>query len=165
MNPHLTIYRPEDLLKIENPPEPLDPDLLLATGQLYKQGDAYTAMWGNRVMGCAGLVKKWQGTAIVWTWFDKELPKKFPVWMHRETARNLRLAVDMNQPIWRLESDVAVDNRTSRQWLESLGFVNEGVMRKYGYDGRDHWRYAWVDGYGEIGKPKRTLGQRLRKVA
>ena len=131
---------------------------------IYAHGDAVTFMQDKRVLGSIGLCVKWRGSGVVWTWLDKDLVTRFPVWLRRETINRLRTSVEM-RGLWRVESDAPTDAPASIEWLESLGFVNEGLMPRYGYDGRDHYRYAWVDGISQLGVTVRQKQMQQRRVA
>jgi RimJ/RimL family protein N-acetyltransferase len=44
----------------------------------------------------------------------------------------------------RIQASIAVTDKTAKRFAEWLGFQNEGVMKKYGPDGTDYYRYARV---------------------
>jgi hypothetical protein len=46
--------------------------------------------------------------------------------------------------VHRVEASTAVGWLPGRRWLEMLGFECEGVMRAYGPDRRDFFRFARV---------------------
>lgn len=154
MTPVTRLFAVEHLWQLQHPPSHVSDEMLRRVAQVYTTGDAVTFWERDRVLGSFGLVIKWPGSGIVWTWFDREFPRTYPIWLRRETLARLAASVDAHQ-LWRVEADAPCEAAVSQRWLKSLGFRSEGVMQRYGHDGRDHIRYAWVSGLGEIGKSER----------
>ena len=142
--PTIIRFEAEHLLAVNNPLRDVyGVRMILDQGRAYEVGLAYTVCLGERKLGCAGILVRWQGTGVVWTWLSEELFNRYKFWLHREIRTLLPQAVEF-YGLWRVESDAPINNQVSCKWLEAFGFKNEGVMRKYGYDGADHYRYAWV---------------------
>ena len=44
----------------------------------------------------------------------------------------------------RIQASISVKDAKAKRFAEWLGFENEGIMKKYGPDGSDYYRYARV---------------------
>lgn len=101
-------------------------------------GKSFTALDGDRVLGCAGIVPIWDGRAEAWAILARDLRREFLA-IHHATKRFLAVC-----GVRRIEAHVDADFGCAKQWIERLGFVNEGPLAKYTPDGRDCIRYAKV---------------------
>lgn len=106
--------------------------------ELLSSGLAYTGFDGTRVVGCAGIVTQFAGVGTLWAVLADDSRRHF-VAIHRTVERVLGMV-----RLRRLEASSEVDFAQGCRWLELLGFQSEGVMRSYGPDGKDHFRYAKV---------------------
>ena len=100
---------------------------------------SFTALEGDTVLACSGVVEIWKGRAIAWAVLSGDLKGKFlPI--HRAVQRFLDCA-----PFDRIEADVDIDFKEGHRWLQKLGFVMENPRaRKYRPDGGDSSIYARV---------------------
>lgn len=116
--------------------------LSVATGQylfaLKVGGLSATAMDGATVLACAGIVIEPFGSGTLWSFVSDEAGRHF-VRLDRCVRRMLSIP-----RLRRIDATTEVGFAQGCRWLEMLGFENEGVMRKYGPDGADHYRYARV---------------------
>lgn len=99
-------------------------------------GPAYTARTGERILGCAGIIDSGMGTGLLWALASKDSGAHF-VALIRAVRRLISL-----HPLRRLEATVELGFRPGCRALELLGFTCEGLMKKYGPDGKHHLRYA-----------------------
>lgn len=101
--------------------------------------EAYTAIEGDRVVGCAGVLELWKGRAAAWAFLAGDLGRKF-VPFHRAVKRFLAVA-----EYSRIEAEVALDFDEGHRWARILGFELENPrMRKYFPDGSDAALYVKV---------------------
>ena len=105
---------------------------------LSRMGPAYTALVDGRIMGCAGIIDSGFSSGLLWALVHKEARPHF-VPMFRAVERLVHLI-----PLRRIEATVEKGFRPGCRALELLGFTCEGLMKKYGPDGQDHYRYAHV---------------------
>lgn len=105
---------------------------------LERLGPAYSAIIDGRLMGSAGILDTGLGTGVLWALVHKDAGRHF-VPLFRAVQR-LKTLVRLR----RLEATVEVGFAPGCRALELLGFVQEGRMAKYGPDGADHIRYAYV---------------------
>lgn len=132
-------FRPMHLLAIEpqaaQPVGLLKPDVGLV---LQMMGEAWTALDGERPIACAGLLDQGEGRAAAWALFDC-LGLACMAAIHRRVMRALERA-----SYRRIETAVALDHPAGHRWAERLGFDEEGVMRRWFWNGADAVRYARV---------------------
>lgn len=102
-------------------------------------GPAYSAVDGDEVFACAGLIQQWQGRAIAWALISSEAGRHMLA-IHRAVWRALDL-----HPFRRVETAVASDFEEGHRWARMLGFEREGRMRAYTPDGQDCDLYARVN--------------------
>jgi len=101
-------------------------------------GPSYTALDGDKVVACIGMVNIWQGRAQVWALIAKDAGRKF-FYIHKMVERALRL-----HPCKRVETTVTSDFVEGHRWMTMLGFEREGCMRAYTPEGLDTDLYARV---------------------
>ncbi|KVE27256.1 GNAT family acetyltransferase [Burkholderia singularis] len=89
-------------------------------------------------LGCGGIVEIWENRAQAWTLISPELLLRFRL-AHR-MVRDV-----LNDAPWRrIEMDVDAEHCAGISWARRLGFIEEGVRRKYTVDGRDVILFARV---------------------
>ena len=101
-------------------------------------GKAFSALDGDTVLGCAGILPLWESRAEAWALFGGDLKRHF-VQIHRATLRFLDAC-----PIRRIEATCDAGFCDAKRWIELLGFAYEGPLRAYTPDGRDALRYARI---------------------
>lgn len=101
-------------------------------------GMAFTALDGDRVLACAGLMPLWEGRAEAWALMSHDLRSHF-LGIHYATKRFLN-ACGMR----RVEAAVDAQFGCAKEWIEALGFKFEGPLASYTPDGRDCLRFARV---------------------
>ena len=103
---------------------------------------AWTALDGDTVVVCAGIVEAWQGRGIAWALLSRHLsPISF-----RRIHRWVKRALDDAhvRGLWRIETTIDPDFDNAVRWAAALGFRYEGHMRMYGPDKRDHLLVARI---------------------
>lgn len=107
-------------------------------------GYSWTATVGTQILGAGGVVQIWEGVACCWL-LSTPLVEKYKLFLHR-TVRNVIIKATENLNLHRIETAILTDHQVSQQWAERLGFINEGLMRKFDSKGNDYYRYALVKG-------------------
>lgn len=105
---------------------------------LFHAGPAYSAVQGDAVFACGGLIPQWQGRAIAWALISAEAGPHFIT-----ITKAVRRALDLH-PFRRVETAVRHDFPQGHRWAAMLGFKPEGLMRSYTPDGHDCDLYAKV---------------------
>lgn len=103
---------------------------------------AYTAIAGSEIIACAGVVEVWSGVGEAWM-LVSDLVEKYPVFFHR-TVKDILNAIYKKYQFQRIQATVRADFEKGHRWIETLGFKCEGLMKRYGIDQADHYRYARI---------------------
>ena len=108
--------------------------------QCLHNSHAVSLYMDGKVEACLGLMMLWDGNADVWTVTSKKVQNS-PVAFHRTVLRLLNSYQD-GLKLRRISAGTPSNFVDGCKWLETLGFVKEGKMIKYGPDGQDWWLYA-----------------------
>lgn len=103
-------------------------------------GPCYTALDGERVVACAGIVNMWENRAHAWALIAHDAGRHFVA-----VVRAIQRFLDM-QDIRRIETTVDVGFEQGHRMIKMLGFTLETPepMRAYTPDGRDCYLYARI---------------------
>lgn len=101
-------------------------------------GKTFTAMDGERVLACAGIVPFWEGRAEAWALMGPDLRRDF-IHIHYAAKRFFNVC-----GFRRIEAAVDAEFGCAKAWMKALGFIYEGPLLKYTPDGRDCLRYARI---------------------
>jgi hypothetical protein len=117
---------------------------LTGTAQhLATSGPAFTIVAGDEIMACGGVVKFWEGVGEAWM-MGSPLIERYKISFAKRAARLLNwVANDLH--LVRLQTVVDAEHTVARTWVERMGFINEGTMKRY-LAGRDFIRYARLEG-------------------
>lgn len=108
-------------------------------GAILEQSHAFTALVGDTVIGCAGIIPAWRGRALAWSFLAWNIGPHF-LSVHRAVARHLD-----ESGYRRIEISVDCDFSEGHRWARLLGFEMEAErMRGYRPDGGDCALYARV---------------------
>jgi hypothetical protein len=102
----------------------------------------YAALLDNHVVAIGGISCLWEGVAEGW-FIIGNIGKLFPLAL----ARIVRLMVDRiikENNLFRLQVEKEEKNKKAVRFIKWLKFTEEGIMKKFGPDGVDYIRYAWV---------------------
>lgn len=105
---------------------------------LHRGGPAYSALVGDQVIACMGLIPAWEHRAMAWGLIAAEAGPHF-VRITKAVMRTMEL-----HPFRRIETSVRRDFQQGHRWVRLLGFEREGTMRCYSPDGGDYDLYARV---------------------
>ena len=95
---------------------------------------------GDDVLAVAGMIEVYTGHCIVWAVLSTRAARALTM-ITRAMA-----AVLADAPHHRIEMLVPNDFAAGHRWARMLGFVQEGVLRRYGPSAADHAAYARVRG-------------------
>lgn len=101
-------------------------------------GPALSAEEDGRILACAGVAFQGFGMGVLWAFVAKDAGRHM-VKLDRCVRRLLGLT-----DLKRIEAATEASFKQGCRWLELLGFEQEGLMRRYGPNGEDHYRYALI---------------------
>ena len=117
-------------------------DLLRRAALAAEAGPAWTALVGGEPAACAGVAPLWPGVAEAWSFAGAAIGRE-ALAFHRAVARGLADA-ERDLRLHRVQAACRADHVRGRRWLALLGFEEEGLMRRYGPEGRCFVRFARV---------------------
>lgn len=141
MTPTLVKFRAHHLLALRDDTSPVSTLNALARE---KAGIAYTALDGDRILGCAGVVAEGR-CGSVWSCLTDELKKTHPLWLHR-TVKSLIMPIIQTLDLVRVEAFVDPTVKMNCEWVKRLGFGKSELREKGGPDGADVLAYIWLKG-------------------
>lgn len=106
-------------------------------------GPCYSAWRDDHILCSAGVMFQWYGRGISWMHMGDGLTIKDKVFIHREVYAFLQRTQE-DPKYQRIETTVIADFGPGHHWARKLGFVPEGMMRRYDHLGNDHVLYARV---------------------
>jgi RimJ/RimL family protein N-acetyltransferase len=90
-------------------------------------------------IACAGFQECWEGRAIAWAILGETAGRHM-----RALTRAVRRALERH-PAERIEAQALVGFAPAMRWARLLGFVPEGVLRKF-HQGRDYQAFVFLKG-------------------
>lgn len=107
--------------------------------QFLAQGDAFTAVEGTDIVGCAGVFFLHSNYGQAWALLADGFCDKF-ISVHRAAKRYFD-----EHPASRIEAYVDIEFEPGHRWVKLLGFEVEAArVRKYRVDGGDSTLYARI---------------------
>jgi len=100
---------------------------------------SFTAIEGDKVYACGGLIEEWNGVARAWMLITGKMDGKFMA-VHSAVKKG----IISNTQFHRIEMSVIKGHTEGCRWADLLGFRCEGLALKYSPDGTDCYRYARV---------------------
>ena len=110
---------------------------------LQQPGWSFTLIEHGHIICCAGIVDMWPGVGEAWVIASNkihEYPRKFIRFAKTDVMQRV---IDENG-LWRVQAVCKSDWPVALKFARFMGFEVEGVMRKYGPEGMDYTRVAWV---------------------
>jgi hypothetical protein len=111
--------------------------------ELQQPGWSFTLIENGHIICCSGIVDMWPGVGEAWFLASSkihEYPRPFIRFAKTDVIQKV---VDEND-LWRVQAVCKADWPAAIKFARFLGFESEGVMRKYGPEGADYLRMAWV---------------------
>ena len=107
------------------------------------KGIAFTILADDDVVACGGILPLWNRVGEAWV-VTSPLVVNYPVLFAKTVYRKLLAIIEMLN-LERVQTTVDVGHEVSLNWVEWMGFEQEGLMKKY-IGGRDFYRYALIRG-------------------
>ena len=103
---------------------------------------AFTGLVNNKPIFAAGMKMIWGQVAEGWVIASSEM-WKYPLGVAKAIKKDFaRVAKENN--IVRVQTAIRKEFKEGQRFAEWLGLENEGLMRKFGFDGTDQYRYARI---------------------
>jgi len=116
------------------------------TAVIAEKGYTWSMVEADSVLAMAGIVPLWHGVGEAWSLMTPEAIIHIKE-LHDKAKKVLESF--FNQGWQRIQTTVRADFGQGKNWLEHLGFEDEGTMEKYGPDGKDYVRWARIKGRRE----------------
>jgi RimJ/RimL family protein N-acetyltransferase len=108
---------------------------------LAQAGRAYTWMAKGRIISCAGMTPLWKGVADFWSYFGVDTFSG----NRRVVLRAFRVYLEefhTEYRLHRLQAVIKADFPEGIKFAKFYGFENEGLLKNYGPDREDFYRFA-----------------------
>jgi RimJ/RimL family protein N-acetyltransferase len=109
---------------------------------LEQDGMAFTGLINDKIVAAAGMKRIWGSVAEGW-FLAKNDVWNYPITIAKAVKQNLDYLAKTNN-IKRLQTAVRTDFGIGIRFAKWLGFTNEGLMKHYGFDGADHYRFSRI---------------------
>ena len=103
---------------------------------------AFTGMINNQPIFAAGMKMVWGRVAEGWVIATNEIWKN-PLAVARAIKKDFA-RVAREHDIERVQTAIRKDFKQGQRFAEWRGLENEGLMKKFGFDGTDQYRYARI---------------------
>ena len=91
---------------------------------------------------CMGVISLWHGCGEAWMLGSTKM-SDHPVAIAR-AIKEVFLEYTLHKEFWRVQSNVRSDWPLAIKFIKFLGMQEEGLMKKFGPEGADYIRFAWV---------------------
>jgi len=121
-----------------------DSDLENRIGSLIGEATSlcYTFIKEDKAIAVLGGNLLWPGVMEVWT-VTTDLITEYPLEFHKK-VRDVISGLEKELEIKRFQATVRADFDMGKKWLHSLGFISEGLLKKYGPEGEDYFMFGRV---------------------
>jgi hypothetical protein len=109
---------------------------------LVEQNLAFTGLVNNNPIFAAGMKIIWGQVAEGWVIATNEM-WKYPIGVAKAIKKDFA-NVARQHNIKRVQTAIRKDFKQGLRFAEWLGLENEGLMKCYGFDGSDQYRYARI---------------------
>lgn len=119
-------------------------DLETVAAMIAATGHNYTGRIDGRIVGCGGILPLRPTVGELWLALSDRFRLGRPdrAWVSLARIVEDGLSSALRGPFHRLQVALEKEFRPGRAFARHLGFVEEGLMRKYGPTGADYIRYA-----------------------
>ena len=107
---------------------------------LEEQGLAFTGIVNNEPIFAAGMKPIWKGVAEGWVLATSKV-WNHPLLVAKAIKKDFEKVAKQHN-IRRVQTAVRSEFGIGIRFAKWLGLENEGLMKQYGFDGTDHYRFA-----------------------
>jgi RimJ/RimL family protein N-acetyltransferase len=127
-------YKPGDVFHVD----PMEKEYSLEDQDLFAIGGiSYTVLNDDKIIGVFGFARILDGCFHLWSILSEEI-RKFPIATYKITLAAISIQAR------RIQMTTAMSNTIATTFAYRMGFTLEGVLKKYGPDGKDHYLFAKV---------------------
>ena len=101
---------------------------------------SHTAVVTGDIVCCFGVIELWPGLGEAWM-LTSDKVKRYPISLTRGARRYFDAAARDLQ-LRRLQITTNVNDELAVRWANRLNFTQEGLLRRYGPDGSDHFMHS-----------------------
>ena len=105
-------------------------------------GMSFTGIVNNKPIAAGGVFPLWEGVAEGWVLATKEI-NNFPITFSKVIKQRCEMLLKNNN-FKRFQTSVKADCKVAIRFAKFLNLEEEGLMRNYGPDGSDFYRYARI---------------------
>jgi len=109
---------------------------------LEQENLAFTGMVNKKPIFAAGMKMIWGQVAEGWVIASSDM-WNHPLSVAKAIKKDFAKVAKKNN-IKRVQTAIRKDFTQGQRFAEWLGLENEGLMKHYGFDGTDHYRYARI---------------------
>lgn len=106
---------------------------------------AFTFMYNDKIIAIIGGFPFVPGVIHFWAFISKHV-RSCPIAFHKEVLKMLDW-YEQNEKPRRIQFEVRASYVPGQKWARSLGLTEEGLMKKWGPDGADHYLFARLNKY------------------
>ena len=104
--------------------------------------NGYAAVIKDEPVALGGIHPLWSRVAEGYIIVGKAA-NEYPIKVAKTTKLLIKKIVKDNN-LSRLQASICINDKKALRFVQWLKFTEEGIMRKFGPDGSDYMRYAWV---------------------
>jgi hypothetical protein len=119
-----------------------DKKYISEANNLCEQDLAFTGLVGKKPIFAAGMKRIWGSVAEGWVIGTQDV-WNYPLSVAKAIKKDFA-KVARQHNITRVQTAIRKDFLHGQKFAEWLGLENEGLMKKYGFDGSDQYRYARI---------------------
>ena len=97
----------------------------------------------NEPILCMGVVTLWPGCGEAWMLGSARM-SEYPISIAR-AIKEVFEEYSQHKGFWRVQSNVRSDWPLAIRFIKFIGMKEEGLMQKFGPEGADYLRFAWVN--------------------
>lgn len=120
----------------------MEKDFIKDCSSLEEKHMAFTCMINDKIIASAGIKRIWGKVGEGWVIAKYDI-SKYPITIAKAIKQNFDYVATSNN-IKRVQTAVRADYKIGIRFAEWLGLYNEGLMKHYGVDGSDHYRYVRI---------------------
>ena len=119
-----------------------DKKYISEANNLCEQDLAFTGLVGKKPSFAAGMKRIWGSVAEGWVIGTQDV-WNYPLSVAKAIKKDFAKGARQHN-ITRVQTAIRKDFLHGQKFAEWLGLENEGLMKKYGFDGSDQYRYARI---------------------
>ena len=104
--------------------------------------DAWTGFYKDKPIVSGGIIQLWNGVADIWLIIAND-SNKHKFFLIKNIKKHLEETIVKRKYV-RLQTTVREDFLIGKRFAELFGMKQEGLMEKYGLDGKNYFRYVRI---------------------